>query len=251
MYVMAERVWLWGKVFDLKTQPDLFALPYNSRAFAVIGAFVGIISGVPWLVLGFKGLGELFESLSLGTMGATSAVLVGVVLMVVRQIWTIRMGMRGVVISDMLQGIVAYIGGTAIIFGLIAWLIWGHGFSVTALKASMLQAPGLGSAVGPLYLFAIIFSGAIGGWCWPSTFIRIYTADSVRSVQRAGALGLLEARQCGRRHCRDCGGLRTRTYSATDLSHQHLLGVGSHIGNYRASGQRGDLCWLCAAAAEK
>src|SRR6266849_5924842 len=26
MYVMAERVWLWGKVFDLKTQPDLFAL---------------------------------------------------------------------------------------------------------------------------------------------------------------------------------------------------------------------------------
>jgi SSS family solute:Na+ symporter len=189
MYVMAERVWLWGKIFDLKTQPDLFALRYNSRAFAVIGALVGIVSGVPWLVLGFKGLGDLFESLSLGAMGATSAVLVGVVLMVIRQVWTIRMGMRGVVISDMLQGIVAYIGGTLIIFGLIAWLIWGHGFSLTDLHAAMLQAPGLGSAVGPLYLFAIIFSGAIGGWCWPSIFIRIYTADSVRSVQRAGALG--------------------------------------------------------------
>jgi solute:Na+ symporter, SSS family len=189
MYVMAERVWLWGKVFDLKTQPDLFALRYNSRGFAVIGALVGIISGVPWLVLGFKGLGDLFQSLSLGTMSATSAVLTGVVLMVIRQVWTIRMGMRGVVISDMLQGIVAYIVGTLIIFGLIGWLIWVHGFSVTALKASMLEAPGLGSTAGPLYLFAIIFSGAIGGWCWPSIFIRIYTADSVRSVQRAGALG--------------------------------------------------------------
>jgi SSS family solute:Na+ symporter len=43
--------------------------------------------------------------------------------------------------------------------------------------------------VGPLYVFAIIFSGALGGWCWPSIFIRLYTADSVRSVQRAGAMG--------------------------------------------------------------
>ena len=189
MYVMAERVWLWGKLFDLKTQPDLFALRYNSRGFAVIGALVGIVSGIPWLVLGFKGLGDLFQSLSLGAMGATSAVSIGVVLMVIRQFWTIRMGMRGVVISDMLQGVVAYVGGTLIVFGLIAWLIWGHGFSVMALHAPMLQAPGLGSKVGPLYLFAIIFSGAIGGWCWPSIFIRIYTADSVRSVQRAGALG--------------------------------------------------------------
>ena len=115
--------------------------------------------------------------------------LIGVILMVIRQFWTIRMGMRGVVISDMLQGIVAYIGGTLIVFGLIAWLIWGHGFSVTNLQTTMLQAPGLGSKTGPLYLFAIIFSGAIGGWCWPSIFIRIYTADSVRSVQRAGAMG--------------------------------------------------------------
>ena len=189
MYVMAERVWVWGKVFDLKTQPDIFALRYNSRTVAVIGSLVGIISGLPWLVLGFKGLGDLFQAMSLGTLGPASSVLIGVVLMVIRQFWTIRMGMRGVVISDMFQGIVAYIGGSFIILGLIAWLIWAGGAGIDTLPATKLTAPGLGSAEGPLYLFAIIFSGAIGGWCWPAIFIRIYTADSVRSVQRAGAFG--------------------------------------------------------------
>ena len=189
MYVMAERVWLWGKLFDLKTQPDLFALRYNSRGLAVVGAVVGIVSGIPWLILGFKGLGDLFQAMSFGTMGATTAVISGVVLMVVRQFWTIRMGMRGVVISDMVQGIAAYIGGTLIIVGLIIWLVVSHGFSLSGLHAAQVSLPGLGSAVGPLYVFAIIFSGALGGWCWPSIFIRLYTADSVRSVQRAGAMG--------------------------------------------------------------
>jgi SSS family solute:Na+ symporter len=189
MYVMAERVWLWGKLFDLKTQPDLFALRYNSHALSVIGAIVGIISGIPWLILGFKGLGDLFQAMSFGKMGATEAVIAGVLLMVIRQFWTIRMGMRGVVISDMLQGIVAYIGGTIIIIGLILWLAFGHGFSLAKLHPAQVTLPGLGSAVGPLYVFAIIFSGALGGWCWPSVFIRLYTANSVRSVQRAGAFG--------------------------------------------------------------
>jgi SSS family solute:Na+ symporter len=189
MYVMTERVWLWGKLFDLKTQPDLFALRYNSRIFAITGSVIGIISGVPWLVLGFRGLGELFQALSLGAINATSAVIIGVVLMAIRQFWTIRMGMRGVVISDMFQGIVAYVGGSLLILGLIAWLISSHGLSVMALPPPHLEAPGLFSTVGPLYFFSIIFSGVIGGWCWPATFIRLYTADSVRSVQRAGAMG--------------------------------------------------------------
>lgn len=189
MYVMAERVWLWGKLFDLKTQPDLLALRYNSRSLAFIGAVVGILSGMPWLILGFKGLGELFAALSMGTMSATAAIVTGVIVMAVRQFWTIRMGMRGVVISDMFQGVVAYIGGSIIIVGLVFWLILSRGASTAAIDVAHLTAPGLGSDVGSLYLFAIIFSGALGGWCWPSIFIRLYTADSVRSVQRAAAMG--------------------------------------------------------------
>lgn len=189
MYVMAQRVWIWGKVFDLRTQPDILSLRYNSKAIAVVGALIGIVSGIPWLVLGFKGLGNLFEAMSFNTLDAAWAVFIGVTLMVIRQFWTIRMGMRGVVISDMFQGIIAYVGGALLILGLIAWLFWSGGLGISGLADAKLTVPGLGSNLGPLYMFAIIFSGAIGGWCWPAIFIRIYTADSVRSVQRAGALG--------------------------------------------------------------
>ena len=52
MYLMAKPVWVWGKAFDLKTQPDLLALRYNSPPIRTISAVVGIISGLPWLILG-------------------------------------------------------------------------------------------------------------------------------------------------------------------------------------------------------
>ena len=189
MYVMAKRVWLWGKLFDLRTQPDLLMLRYRSRWLAVLASLIGVVSSIPWLILGFQSLGNLFQQLSLGAIGFTTAVIVGVVLMVVRQFWTIRMGMRGVVISDFFQGIVAYIGGTLILLGLIAWLCWAKGMSFHAVNPAHFALPGIDSKEGPLYLFAIMFTGVLGGWCWPGIFIRLYTADSVRTVLKAGAIG--------------------------------------------------------------
>ncbi|MCB8875936.1 sodium:solute symporter family protein [Acidisoma silvae] len=189
MYLLAQRVWLWGKAYDLRTQPDLLVLRFRSRWLAVITSVIGIVSSVPWLVLGFQSLGDLFEQLSLGKLGFTTAVLIGVAVMVIRQFWTIRMGMRGVIISDLFQGIVAYIGGTLLLLGLVAWLVWGKGITLGSVSAAHFGLPGLGSAQGPLYVFAILFTGALGGWCWPSIFIRLYTADSVKTVLKAGAIG--------------------------------------------------------------
>lgn len=189
MYLLARRVWLWGKAYDMRTQSDLLVHRFGSRWLAVITSIIGIVSSIPWLILGFQSLGDLFAELSLGSLGFTTAVMVGVALMVVRQFWTIRMGMRGVVISDLFQGIVAYIGGTIIMLGLIAWLIWGKGMTLHSVSPAHFGLPGLGSAQGPLYVFAILFTSALGGWCWPGIFIRLYTADSVRTVLKAGAIG--------------------------------------------------------------
>ena len=127
MYLMARRVWVWGNRFDLRTQPDLFALRYGSRHIRTIAAVIGVLSGFPWLVLGMQALGALFRFMSLGSISFTTAVIIGVAVMVVRQFWTIRMGMRGVVISDMVQGVVAYVGGTVLIVGLIVWLVAARG----------------------------------------------------------------------------------------------------------------------------
>ncbi|GAA4500808.1 sodium:solute symporter family protein [Gluconacetobacter tumulicola] len=186
MYLMARRVWLWGAANDLKTQADLLRLRYDSTALAVTSSVISVLSIMPWLVLGFKGLGAMFSALSMGRLTPGQSVACGVALILVRQVWTIRMGMRGLVISDMYQGIVAYVGGTALILGLIAWMA-GQGLSPSRLPAHMLRVPGVGGdGGGPLTLFSMILTGTLGGWCWPPIFVRLYTADSVRSMLRAG-----------------------------------------------------------------
>lgn len=190
MYLMARPVWVWGKVFDLRTQPDLLALRFNSRHIKTIAAIVGIVSGIPWLVLGMQALGTLFQYMSLGTLSFANAVIVGVAVIAVRQFWTVRMGMRGVVISDMVQGIAAYIGGGAILAGLIGWMVLSQGITFETLDPRMFSIPSIGSKEGPLYVFSLILTGTVGGWCWPYIFVRLFTADGVHSLKKSAAIAI-------------------------------------------------------------
>lgn len=187
MYLMARRVWMWGKAFDLRTQADLFSLRYESHHIRTLAGVIGIISSFPWLVLGMQALGALFQYMSLQSLSFTTSVLLGVGVLVVRQFWTIRMGMRGVVISDMVQGIAAYLLGTVIIIGLLAWLVGVKHIGFGAVAPAKFVIPGQGSKMGGLYLFALVFTGTVGGWCWPNIFVRLFTADGVRSVKQAAA----------------------------------------------------------------
>jgi SSS family solute:Na+ symporter len=190
LYVLARPVWVWGKVYDLRTQPDLFALRYGSRHIRTIAAVIGIVSGLPWLVLGMQALGNLFHAMSLGMLSFPASVAAGVLVIAVRQIWTVRMGMRGVVISDYIQGIVAYIGGGLMLAGLIVWLVTAKGITLGSLDPKMFAIPSFGSKQGPLYVFALVFTGALGGWCWPYIFVRLFTADGVASLKKSAALAV-------------------------------------------------------------
>jgi solute:Na+ symporter, SSS family len=183
-------VWVWGKTFDLRTQPDLLALRFNSRHIKTIAAVIGIASGIPWLVLGMQALGTLFQHMSLGTLSFSQAIIVGVALIALRQVWTVRMGMRGVVISDFAQGIVAYIVGSGVLVGLITWMVLTQGITFASLDAGKFAIPSFGSKEGPLYVFSLILTGTIGGWCWPYIFVRLFTADGVRSLKKSAAIAV-------------------------------------------------------------
>jgi solute:Na+ symporter, SSS family len=190
MYLMAKPVWIWGKAFDLRTQSDLLALRFGSRHIRPISAVLGIVSGLPWLIMGMLSLGFLFQHLSLQTLSFSNAVIVGVVVIGIRQFWTVRMGMRGVVISDMAQGLTAYVGGTMLLVGMIVWMVTERGISFDTIDPKLLSIPGLGSKEGPLFVFSLILTGTIGGWCWPAIFVRLYTADGVRSLKKSAALAV-------------------------------------------------------------
>lgn len=115
---------------------------------------------------------------------AGTAVFIGIAFIVVRQIWTVRFGARGIIISDMVQGIVAYGVGTLIALGLLVWLVTnGHGFG--EVDESFLALPGPDSATGGLYYFAIVLTGALGGWSWPDIFVRLFTSKGTAAIKRS------------------------------------------------------------------
>lgn len=184
MFFLAKPVHVWGKKFDLRTQADLLGLRYNSKTVRVVAALLGIVASFPWIVLGMQSLTLVFTYLSFGAVEASTAVFIGIGVIVLRQIWTIRMGARGLVISDMVQGLVAYVLGTLLILGLLAWLL-NNGHSFGDVDAALFTLPGPGSDVGGLYLFSLVVTGALGGWCWPDIFVRLFTSRGTATIKRS------------------------------------------------------------------
>lgn len=184
MYYLADRVFDWGKHHNLKTQSDFVGTRYRSDAVRLIAAIIGVVSIFPWLVLGFQSLGLVFSYLSFGLVSPKAAVIVGIAVLAVRQYWTVKMGMRGIVISDMLQGIIAYgIGGLLSLAFIIYLIRSDHGFD--KLSADFASLPSFGSELGPLYYFSIVLTGALGSWCWPDIFVRLFTAKSAQTVKNS------------------------------------------------------------------
>src|SRR5690242_9277244 len=52
MFFMARRVFNWGHHFNLRTQADFVGMRYNSKPTRVVAAIIGIISSLPWIILG-------------------------------------------------------------------------------------------------------------------------------------------------------------------------------------------------------
>lgn len=184
MFFLGTPVNKWGRTHDLRTQADLLGLRYNSRSVRVIAAIIGVAASVPWVVLGMQSLGLVFSTLSFGQVSPYLAVVFGVLFIAARQIWTVKLGTRGLIISDMVQGLFAYGIGFLIIVGMLVWLLGnGHGFS--AMVPALLELPGPGSPAGPLYVFSLIFTGMMGAWCWPDLFVRMFSVRTPRTVQKS------------------------------------------------------------------
>ncbi len=186
MYFIATRAWRWGKHYGLVTQPDLLRLRYGSTAVGVVTSLIGIIAILPWVVLGMQALATVFSIASEGSWSLPICLLVGLATVLVRQIWTVRMGMRGLVYTDMFQGLVAYVIAAIVCVLLLTEpsspANWSY---LSELPEQLLFLPGDGGTYGPLYMFSCVFTGVVGALCWPMSFVRIYTASNVRAVKKS------------------------------------------------------------------
>ena len=185
MYFMATRAWRWGKKYDLRSQPDLLGKRFDSPAVRIVASVIGIVSLFPWVVLGMQALGTVFELASDGAWSVTTCLIVGLAVILIRQYWTVRMGMRGLIMTDAFQGTVAYVFAAIVCLVLLSGVAGGPISFATLndVTDEVLTLPGDGGSYGPWYIFALIFTGVIGSLCWPTSFQRIYTASGVRSVK--------------------------------------------------------------------
>lgn len=194
MYFIATRAWRWGKRYNLVTQPDLLKLRYDSRAVGVICSIIGVIAIFPWTVLGMQALATVFQIASNGSWALPVCLGVGLAVILIRQIWTVQMGMRGLIYTDMFQGLFAYVVAAIVcVYLLVAPSSPANWGQLSQLSESLLRVPGDGGSYGPMYLFCSVFTGVVGALCWPMSFVRIYTAKDVRSVKRSTNYAILIA----------------------------------------------------------
>jgi len=186
MYLMANRAWRWGHRYDLRSQPHLLELRFNSSGVKIVASIIGIVALLPWAILGLQAMALLFEVSTAGAWTLTTCLLVGIAVIVVRQYWTVRMGMRGLIMTDMLQGIVAYLGAAVVCVIVLAGgsgspAPWSNLHHLPVYLTNL--AGNHGSGYGVFYVFSLIFMGTIGALAWPTSFQRIYTASGVKSVK--------------------------------------------------------------------
>ncbi|MGP3943712.1 hypothetical protein [Streptomyces sp. 6N106] len=87
------------------------------------------------------------------------------------------------IVTDMAQGIVAYLGAAVLCLGLL--FFYFKGFSnLGQLTEAQMSLPDFASDSGGWYYFGIVAAGTIGSLCWPMIFTRIYTAGSVQEVKK-------------------------------------------------------------------
>ena len=147
MYFIATRAWRWGKKYNLVTQPDLMRLRYMSKPVGVVCSIIGAIAILPWTILGMQALATVFHIASNGSWALPVCLIAGLIVIMIRQIWTVQMGMRGLIYTDMYQGLFAYVLAAIVcVFLLVSpsspanWGMLSH-MSDNLLKVLAMAAP--------------------------------------------------------------------------------------------------------------
>ena len=182
-YVFAQKIWVWGRKFNLLTQPDYIQLRYRSRPLTLLFAAAAILIEAPWVVMEFAAMGILMSAITFGVIGPKVGLLIIAVVVVSYILYS---GMKAIAVTELVQGIVSTV---VIAFGLIfvVYKLWG-GFGPLFQSVAQVAPDNLTISLGGTYTYeywsSIIVTGALGIMGWASFFSRIYTSKSVLDVKR-------------------------------------------------------------------
>jgi SSS family solute:Na+ symporter len=185
IWVFGVRVWLLSKKYGYITPVQLIVARYdNNRVLHWILSVSLIVLLIPRMSIQVTSMGRLIESISGGAIpffwGAT-------VLGLIMMLYVLLGGMRGVAITDVVQGLVMSVGMIVVLW--VFLVVRGQGISNVFQKLEQME-PALFSLPGPVGYFIpqVIFSQFlvffVGNFPIPGMWMRCMAAKDVKSLKQ-------------------------------------------------------------------
>ncbi|MEX0615520.1 MAG: sodium:solute symporter family protein [Methylophaga sp.] len=185
MYLVAERTFIWGKKYQLRTQSELLGLRYQSDFIRVLTGFAGVALSVPWLLMEWYTIGYVFNYATDGLISPLLGMIIGIFVVV---IYVAMGGMRSVITANIVQGMYMMIAGSAVLIYVLYTELGGLTAAMDRLFNETPRAmifPGPGWDVSPNYWTAIIITSGLGGFMWPWVYNKLFAADSIRTIKQS------------------------------------------------------------------
>jgi len=181
-YWLLPPIWRFAKQHKILSQPEFFRKKYDSRTLSVLVSVVGITASIPYLALQLKGLGIIVQVASYGTVSATPAVCLGVLLLAV---YVVVSGVHGSVWTAVVKDISVL--GIAVFLGIYLPIHHYGGFG-EMFRAIDQAKPGFliftSSGTSFTWFQTTVLLTATGFFMWPFSFTSIFTAKSEQAFRR-------------------------------------------------------------------
>lgn len=181
MFYMARPVWVWGKVYHLETQGDLIALRYGNQKFKFLFALLAFIFWSPWLILEIKTIGYVVQAATYQAIGFNIGLIIVSAFVIA---YSFLGGARATAVGGLVQGLTFTIVGVIAVYYLIV-RTYGGIYGVYDIVEEFNPALLTLGALGGKYWASVLITCTLGGFTLPGVFVRIYMADSPRSVKKA------------------------------------------------------------------
>lgn len=195
MYLVAEKSFIWGKKYNLRTQSELLGLRYRSDFIRLLTGFAGVALSVPWLLMEWYTIGYVFNYATEGLISPLLGMIIGIAVVVS---YVALGGMRSVVTANIVQGLYMMVIGSAVLIWVLYQELGGIRGAMQRLLERAPEAltyPGPGWEPSSNYWTAIVLTSGLGGFMWPWVYNKIFAADSLRTIKQsvlfAPTLGIL------------------------------------------------------------
>ena len=177
-FIFAPKLFRLSRKYSFITIGDFIQFRYKSTALTIIVSVLSIIALVNYIVTNLKAMGIIIESVTGGTVSFINGIILLSLIMV---IYETLGGMRSVAWTDMIQGILLFVG-VVFIFGLVQDNYGGVIASHIQSNRDFWNPPDWNEKRLWFSTIIILFAGIS---VYPHTIQRIYSAKSEITLKRS------------------------------------------------------------------